>query len=227
MDTALVERRPLVWILPLSAAHRRLSDLADLSEDDAGGGAGWIGVLPAANACFNSLSAAALAAGYVNIKRGNRQAHMRCMLAAVAFSALFLVSYVVYHDFHGDTRFPGQGLIRPIYFFILVSHIGLSIVALPMILIDALLRRHEPLRLPSTDRALHAADLVLRVGDGRGGVRVAARVRLTLSDSSRARTRRWRTRSCPCPRPSPRSRCATGRSNRTSRRRSDSSSRRA
>src|SRR5213076_2543026 len=76
----------------------------------------------------------ALAAGYVNIKRGNRSAHARCMLAAVAFSACFLVSYVVYHNFHGDTRFPGQGLIRPIYFFILITHIGLSIVALPMIL---------------------------------------------------------------------------------------------
>ena len=44
------------------------------------------------------------------------------------------MSYVVYHNFHGDTRFPGQGMIRPIYFFILVSHIGLSIAALPLIL---------------------------------------------------------------------------------------------
>jgi putative membrane protein len=44
------------------------------------------------------------------------------------------VSYVIYHFFHGDTLFPGQGWIRPVYFFILISHIGLSIVALPLIL---------------------------------------------------------------------------------------------
>ena len=56
------------------------------------------------------------------------------MLGATAFSALFLVSYVIYHFFHGDTKFPGQGWIRPTYFFILISHIGLSMVALPLIL---------------------------------------------------------------------------------------------
>jgi putative membrane protein len=90
--------------------------------------------LPALNAFLNACSACALAAGYRAIRRGDRATHIRFMLSAVAFSALFLVSYVVYHNFHGDTRFPGQGLIRPVYFFILVSHILLSIAALPMIL---------------------------------------------------------------------------------------------
>jgi putative membrane protein len=134
METALVERRPLVWILPLSAAIAGFLIWLIYLKTTRGEAPAWIGMLPAANACFNSASAVALAAGWLNIKRGNRIAHMRCMLAAVAFSACFLVSYVVYHNFHGDTRFPGQGAIRPIYFFILVSHIGLSIVALPMIL---------------------------------------------------------------------------------------------
>ena len=134
MESALVERRPLVWILPLSAAIAGFLIWLIYLKTTRAAAPAWIGVLPAANACFNSCSAVALAAGYLNIKRGNRQAHMRCMLAAVTFSACFLVSYVVYHNFHGDTRFPGQGIIRPIYFFILVSHIGLSIVALPMIL---------------------------------------------------------------------------------------------
>jgi putative membrane protein len=134
MDDALAERRPLVWILPLSAAIAGFLIWLIYLKTTRAAAPPWLGVLPAANAVFNSLSAAALAAGYLNIKRGNRQAHMRCMLAAVAFSACFLVSYVVYHNFHGDTRFPGQGMIRPIYFFILVSHIGLSIAALPLIL---------------------------------------------------------------------------------------------
>jgi putative membrane protein len=94
----------------------------------------WVGSLPAANATFNSLSALCLIMGYVNIRRKNIAVHKRFMLTATVFSALFLVSYITYHFFHGDTRFPGQGLIRPVYFFILITHIGLSMVALPLIL---------------------------------------------------------------------------------------------
>src|SRR5580698_412717 len=97
-------------------------------------GPDWVAALPAANASFNSLSALCLVLGYINIRRGNRSVHKRFMLTATAFSALFLISYVTYHFFHGDTLFPGHGWIRPVYFFILISHIGLSMVALPLIL---------------------------------------------------------------------------------------------
>jgi putative membrane protein len=97
-------------------------------------GPGWIDGLPAAIASLNSLSALCLVMGYINIRRGRRTVHMRFMLTATASSALFLVSYITYHFYRGDTRFPGHGLIRPVYFFILISHIGLSIVALPLIL---------------------------------------------------------------------------------------------
>jgi putative membrane protein len=55
------------------------------------------------------------------------------MIAALAASTLFLVCYIVYHSVHGDTRFQGQGAIRPLYFFILISHVTLSGVALPLI----------------------------------------------------------------------------------------------
>ncbi len=134
MESALAERRPLVWILPLSAAIAGFLIWLIYLKTTRAPAPVWVGALPLANAFFNTMSACALTGGWVSIRRGNRAAHMRFMLCAVAFSALFLVSYVVYHNFHGDTRFPGQGLIRPIYFFILVSHIGLSIVALPMIL---------------------------------------------------------------------------------------------
>ena len=60
---------------------------------------------------------------------------MRFMVTAVVFSGLFLVSYLVYHNFQGDTPFTGTGLIRPVYFFILISHIILSVFALPLALI--------------------------------------------------------------------------------------------
>jgi putative membrane protein len=134
METALAERRPLVWILPLSAAIAGFLIWLIYLKTARAAAPAWVASLPAANAFFNTCSACALTLGWLSIKRGDRRMHARCMLSAVAFSALFLASYVVYHNFHGDTRFPGQGLVRPIYFFILVSHIGLSIVALPMIL---------------------------------------------------------------------------------------------
>lgn len=94
----------------------------------------WVLLLPAANASFNALSALCLVCGYINIRRGNRVIHMRFMLSATVFSALFLVSYITYHFFHGDTKFPGHGWIRATYLVILISHIGLSMVALPLIL---------------------------------------------------------------------------------------------
>jgi putative membrane protein len=95
----------------------------------------WVSYLPGANAAFNSLSALCLTLGYINIRRGNRLVHMRFMISATVFSALFLVSYITYHYFHGDTKFPqGYGWVRPAYLTILASHILLSMVALPLIL---------------------------------------------------------------------------------------------
>jgi putative membrane protein len=93
----------------------------------------WVASLPAANAAFNSLSALCLLAGYLRIRRKDKAAHKRFMLAATSFRRCFLMSYITYHSFHGDTRFPGQGWVRPAYFALLISHIGLSMVALPLI----------------------------------------------------------------------------------------------
>jgi putative membrane protein len=93
----------------------------------------WIAVLPGVNAILNSLSAICLVFGYINIRKRRRETHMRFMISAVVFSALFLVSYITYHYFHGDTRFPGQGWVRPVYFALLISHITLSMVALPLV----------------------------------------------------------------------------------------------
>jgi putative membrane protein len=93
----------------------------------------WV-FLPALNALLNGLSAIALCTGFYFIRHGNQRAHRASMLMAFGFSSLFLVSYIANHALHGDTRFTGQGLVRPIYFFILISHIFLSVVALPLIL---------------------------------------------------------------------------------------------
>ena len=90
--------------------------------------------LPALNAFLNGTSALLLTAGFVFIKRRNVAAHRACMLAAFGVSALFLVSYVVYHAQSGSVPFPGRGLVRPIYFTLLVSHIVLAATVLPLAL---------------------------------------------------------------------------------------------
>lgn len=98
------------------------------------GASSIVAALPAVNAGLNALSATSVVSGLVFIRWGMRRAHMACMMTAFTFSALFFISYVVYHQIHGDTTFLGEGWVRPVYFFVLISHIGLTTVALPMIL---------------------------------------------------------------------------------------------
>ena len=93
--------------------------------------------LPAVNATLNGLSALFIITGYVLIRRGDRVLHKRCMLAALATSAAFLVSYVIYHANTGSRPFPGQGVTRLIYFAILITHVVLAAVILPMVLTTA------------------------------------------------------------------------------------------
>ena len=91
--------------------------------------------LPALNATLNGLSAILLTTGYILIRRGRRDLHKRCMLAALTTSALFLVSYVLYHLNTGSRPFPGQGAIRLVYFVILITHVILAATILPLALI--------------------------------------------------------------------------------------------
>ncbi len=90
--------------------------------------------LPALNALLNGLSAVALVTGFSFILKGNVVAHRNSMLTAFVFSSVFLVTYIVNHALHGDMKFQGEGIVRPFYFTLLISHILLSVIALPMIL---------------------------------------------------------------------------------------------
>lgn len=91
--------------------------------------------LPALNAVLNGCSAAALVLGFGFIRAGRIVPHRNAMLTAFVFSSAFLVTYIVNHALHGDMHFLGQGWVRPVYFLLLVSHILLSVVALPLILV--------------------------------------------------------------------------------------------
>lgn len=93
-----------------------------------------ISSLPALNALLNSASTVFLLFGYQAIRQRDFTRHMKFNLTAFVTSTFFLISYVIYHNFHGHTSFTGEGLIRPVYFFILITHIILSALVVPMIL---------------------------------------------------------------------------------------------
>jgi uncharacterized membrane protein YozB (DUF420 family) len=93
--------------------------------------------LPALNATLNSISTVLLLIGYVFIRRGERQKHKTCMIAALVTSALFLTSYVIYHAQVGSVPFKGTGWIRTVYFAVLIPHVILAAAIVPPILITA------------------------------------------------------------------------------------------
>lgn len=102
--------------------------------------------LPALNASLNALASLFLLAGYVCVRRQKIAAHRACMLAALATSALFLTSYLIYHYNVGSRPFTGTGAIRLVYFAILISHVLLAIAIVPLVLVTvsrALTRRFD------------------------------------------------------------------------------------
>lgn len=113
----------LVWLVYFRTTEAYTSDI--------------IASLAGVNAIFNSLSATFIVLGYLAIRRRQFERHTYMMLGALASSALFFVCYVIYHKFHGETRFrAGQPMeiVKGTYLFILFSHIVLSGISVPLIL---------------------------------------------------------------------------------------------
>ena len=130
---ATTPRQAIRVILVASLAALALLVFVIYGHGRAGSVPPWVAWLPAVNATLNATSAVLLLVAFAAIRRRKLRAHAGFMLGALATSALFLVSYIVYHAVHGDTRFAGVGAVRPLYFFVLISHVGLSAVVLPLI----------------------------------------------------------------------------------------------
>lgn len=119
----------------------------------------WVLWLPPLNASLNGLATVLLLLGWLLIRRGQRDAHKRAMLTAFAVSAVFLACYLVYHAAlqhytgSGSKKFEGVGLIRPVYYSILISHVFLAFfvaVLVPVTLWKGLkAEKAEKLGLPS------------------------------------------------------------------------------
>lgn len=100
--------------------------------------------LPTLNAFLNATSAVLLATGWVLVKRRRLETHRRVMTAAFVTSALFLVSYLVYHARVGSVRYLGTGAARTAYFAILATHTVLAAVVAPLaIAVFVLARRNR------------------------------------------------------------------------------------
>jgi putative membrane protein len=90
--------------------------------------------LPPIYASINGLTALLLIAAFVCIKNGKREIHEALMKICIALSSAFLLMYVLYHMTSESTPYGGEGAVRYVYFFILISHIALSIAVIPMVL---------------------------------------------------------------------------------------------
>jgi putative membrane protein len=91
--------------------------------------------LPPIYASINGVTALLLIAAVLAIKKGNKKLHEQLNTLAIICSSLFLLMYIAYHMTSESTTFGGEGVIKYVYYFILITHILLSIVVIPFVLI--------------------------------------------------------------------------------------------
>lgn len=92
--------------------------------------------LPPIYACINAVTALTLIFGVIAIKKGNRKLHEILMKTSIGLSVLFLLMYIAYHSTSDPTSYGGYGYLKTVYFFILISHIILSVAIIPLVLIS-------------------------------------------------------------------------------------------
>lgn len=130
------EKKYKIWIIILSIVIPvAVAALFSVKLKDFGFDVEPLTFLPPIYASINGLTAIVLIVAVMAIKKGNRTLHERLMKFAITLSVLFLVMYVAYHMTSDSTPFGGEGAMRYIYFFILISHILLSIIIIPLVLI--------------------------------------------------------------------------------------------
>lgn len=95
--------------------------------------------LPVLNASLNGVATVFIVAGLIAIKAGFTRVHRACMAGAIAVSAAFLTSYLIYHfNVVAVTKFTHLGWPRNLYYFILITHIPLAILVLPLLVLTVL-----------------------------------------------------------------------------------------
>lgn len=132
MDNKTIEQKYNIWIILLSVAIPLVVALLFFVKIP---NATPLPFLPPIYATINGITAILLVIAVIAVKNGKLVLHEYLMKAAIACSLLFLVMYVAYHMTTPSTKFGGEGTVRYVYFFILVTHILLSIAIIPLVLI--------------------------------------------------------------------------------------------
>jgi len=131
-----VEKKYNVWIWILSIAIPVVvAILFSVNLHDLGYDVKPLSFLPPVYAGINGLTAILLFWAVRAVKKGNRQLHERLIKVCIACSVAFLAMYVAYHMTSIETKFGGEGVVRYVYFFILITHILLSIIIIPFVLV--------------------------------------------------------------------------------------------
>lgn len=131
-----VEKKYNIWIIVLSVAIPLVVALLfGVNLRKLGYDVQPLSFLPPIYATINGLTAVVLVVAVWAIKNGNRKLHENLMKFAILLSVLFLGMYVAYHMTSNSTSFGGEGLIRYVYYFILITHISLSVIIIPFVLI--------------------------------------------------------------------------------------------
>ena len=136
METNNIEKKYNNWIIALSVIIPvAVAVLFKIKLKDLGFNVSPMPMLPPIYATINGITAVLLVTAVMAIKNGNRKLHELLMKIAIGCSLVFLVLYIVYHMTTDSTPFGGTGALKYVYFFILISHITLSIATIPLVLI--------------------------------------------------------------------------------------------
>jgi putative membrane protein len=136
MENNSVEQKYNKWIIALSVIIPvAVAVLFNIKLKDLGFNVSPLPILPPIYATINGITAVLLITAVIAIKNGNRKRHELLMKIAIACSLVFLLLYIAYHMTTDSTMFGGTGFIKYVYFFILLSHIILSIATIPLVLI--------------------------------------------------------------------------------------------
>lgn len=134
--SASVEKKYNIWIIILSIAIPLVvAILFGVNLRDLGYDVKPLTFLPPIYATTNGITAIVLVLAVNAIKNGKRKLHENLMKFAILLSILFLGMYVAYHMTSDSTKFGGEGAIKYIYYFILITHILLSIIIIPFVLV--------------------------------------------------------------------------------------------
>ena len=134
-NNQISEKKYNIWITILSIIIPvAVAILFKIKLKDFGYNVQPLSFLPSIYATINGITAILLISALIAIKNGKRKTHEYLMKTAIGLSVLFLVLYVAYHMTTDSTKYGGEGIMRTVYFVILISHIGLSIIVIPLVL---------------------------------------------------------------------------------------------